>query len=205
MRMPRRFDAVVVKIGFEGRPPQGLRRRIVALIDAWSADGSVVTAHVSGSPAELYIYRIFPSPLALSHEDMRLAQASAARWLRVPGARVQASRLQCVFDVAGRSHGEHAPDHYIVETDARRGWMPELGRWYDIEHMPALAAVPGCVRARRYLNWDHGPRSLACYDLVAASTLATPEWLAVRATDWSGRVRPNFRNTKRTMFETVRR
>ena len=28
-------------------------------------------------------------------------------------------------------------------------------------------------------------------------------WLAVRASDWSGRVRPSFRNTRRTMFKRI--
>ena len=54
-------------------------------------------------------------------------------------------------------------------------------RWYDEEHMPGLAASPGCVLARRYLNHDHGPVSLACYDLVAPDVTATPPWLASMA------------------------
>ena len=38
------------------------------------------------------------------------------------------------------------------------------------------------------------------YDLVAPEVLASPAWAAVRATAWSERVRPMFRNTRRTMF-----
>jgi len=33
--------------------------------------------------------------------------------------------------------------------------------------------------------------------------LERPEWLAVRHTEWSSRVRPHFRNTVRIMFRTV--
>lgn len=114
---------------------------------------------------------------------------------------VRASRLECVFDRAGHSHSAQPLFHYVVEMDPDAGWMPEIARWYDQEHMPGLANVPGCVRAMRMLNHDHGPLSLACYDLVSPQTLGSPPWLAVRATAWSDITRPHFTNTKRTMFE----
>jgi hypothetical protein len=71
--------------------------------------------------------------------------------------------------------------------------------------MPGLASVPGCVLARRYLNADGGPLSYACYDLEAPEVLGSPPWLAVRHTEWSSRVRPQFRDTLRTMFRNVSR
>jgi hypothetical protein len=116
---------------------------------------------------------------------------------------VAVSRLERVFEVAGASAGEASTAHYVVEMDPALGWMDEIERWYDEEHMPGLAAVPGCARAQRLLNHDHGPLSLACYDLARKEAFGSPPWLAVRATDWSSRVRPNFTNTKRTMFEWV--
>jgi hypothetical protein len=102
------------------------------------------------------------------------------------------------------SAGEPASHCYVVETAAAPGWDGELARWYDSEHMPGLAAVPGCVRAQRFVNVDAGPWSHACYDLVSAETTSSPEWLAVRATAWSDRVRPQFRDTRRTMFRSLR-
>ncbi|WP_239467117.1 hypothetical protein [Rhodoferax koreensis] len=113
---------------------------------------------------------------------------------------VRASRLEQVFDTPGASAGQRADFHYAVEMDPDDGWMPEIARWYDTEHMPGLAAVPGCIRASRFLNHGHGPLSLACYDLVTEDTLGSPPWLAVRATPWSDITRPHFTNTRRTMF-----
>ncbi|MCC6194051.1 MAG: hypothetical protein IT518_06225 [Burkholderiales bacterium] len=69
--------------------------------------------------------------------------------------------------------------------------------------MPGLAGVPGCVRAQRYANLDSGPRSHACYDIVHPDVPQSADWLAVRATPWSDRVRPQFRNTRRTMFRLL--
>ena len=72
--------------------------------------------------------------------------------------------------------------------------------WYDHEHLPGLAAVDGTVRAARFRVEGGLPRYYACYDLVAADVLASAAWLAVRASAWSERVRPMFRNTRRTIF-----
>jgi hypothetical protein len=126
-------------------------------------------------------------------------RARAGAW---PGASL--ARLSPLLDVAGASAGADARFHYIVETDVRPAHEADFNAWYDTEHMPGLARVPGAVRARRFRNDAAHPRYHACYDLVTAETLGSPPWLAVRATPWSDRVRPAFHNTKRTMFERVR-
>jgi hypothetical protein len=113
---------------------------------------------------------------------------------------VRASPLEPMLDIEGASAGERPCFHYVVETDPETGWLQEISRWYDTEHMPGLAAVPGCVRAMRFLNRGGGPLSLACYDLLREDVLGSPPWLAVRATAWSDMARPHFTNTKRTMF-----
>ena len=88
----------------------------------------------------------------------------------------------------------------MVETDVREESEADLNDWYDREHLPGLAAVPGTVRAMRFLNAHGHPRYHACYDLIRRETLGSPPWLRVRGTAWSDRVRPAFYNTKRTMF-----
>ena len=113
------------------------------------------------------------------------------------------SRMQIMLDVQGHSSGVKPHFHYIVETDPEAGWFDEIAHWYDTEHMIGLARVEGCIQARRMLNHDQGPISLACYDLVTEETLGSEPWLAVRWTDWSSKVRPHFTNTKRTMFNFI--
>ena len=116
---------------------------------------------------------------------------------------VKVSRLQTIFTLPGHSSEQQAVHHYVVETDADEGWMPEISRWYDTEHMPGLAAVPGCTLAMRLFNHDHGPLSHALYGLVDSTTLGSPAWLAVRGTEWSSRTRPHFVNTRRCMFRLL--
>lgn len=108
--------------------------------------------------------------------------------------------LDCTLDLAGQAAERTAPWHYIVETDIQPQAEQDFNDWYCIEHMPGLAAVPGTVRARRYLASPACPKYYASYDLETLETFGSQPWLAVRATDWSSRVRPSFLNTKRTMF-----
>lgn len=100
----------------------------------------------------------------------------------------------------GASAGARPEFHYVVETDVAPEHEAELNAWYEQEHLPGLARVPGTIRAARYRRASGSPRHLACYDLTSPATLERPEWLAVRHTAWSSRVRPLFQNTRRTMF-----
>jgi hypothetical protein len=138
-------------------------------------------------------------------DDIGAAGEALAGCLGLAPGAVSGHRLDLVFECAGASAGRPAPFHYVVETNPAEGWGDEIARWYDTEHMPGLASVPGCVLARRYLNADGGPLSYACYDLEAPEVLGSPPWLAVRHTEWSSRVRPQFRDTLRTMFRNVSR
>ena len=158
---------------------------------AWSADAG-----------EGYAYGLVPDGSAPDASAVAALERALAQALPA-GAAPTVSRLEPRLDVPGASHGRSPSHHYVVETDAEDGWMDEIARWYDEEHMPGLAAVPGCVRAIRLISHDRGPRSFACYDLDGIATFGSPPWLAVRGTEWSSRTRPHFRNTKRTMFEVI--
>ena len=162
----------------------------------WPTPGYAVLAT---TPAALYLYLELPLPGLLETSDLAIVEDIFG--VSFPEATdVAASRLSRVFDVPGASIGQPPAFHYVVETDPEAGWAEEIARWYDTEHMPGLARVPGCVRASRFLNHDHGPVSFACYDLVSPETLGSVPWLAVRNTEWSDRARPHFTNTRRTMF-----
>ena len=88
----------------------------------------------------------------------------------------------------------------LTMTEPPAEMEEEFNAWYDTEHMPGLALVRGCVRARRFLNLDGGPRVLACYELVSLAARDSKAWQQVVATPWSSRVRPNFLHPKRTLF-----
>jgi hypothetical protein len=142
-----------------------------------------------------FAYVTLPADVAEAHSlAQRVHRALPAATL---------ARLVLLQDIAGASAGADAPFHYVVETDVRPESEADLDAWYEREHLPGLAAVPGTVRAMRFRNVHGSPRYHACYDLARTEALGSPPWLAVRATAWSDRVRPAFYNTSRTMFRRV--
>lgn len=64
----------------------------------------------------------------------------------------------------------------------------EFNRWYDEEHIPRLAQVPGVLCARRFRTSSGGPRYIALYDLADGSVLQHPAWQAATRTDWAKRI-----------------
>ena len=48
--------------------------------------------------------------------------------------------------------------------------------WYDTEHVPALARVPGVLCARRFRTSGGGPKYLALYHLASPGVIDTSEW-----------------------------
>lgn len=156
-------------------------------------DGVRVNAFAALEEEDTYVY-LRGAADSLPEMQARLAE-------HFPGARARV--LHQTLELAGASAGQDAPWHYIVETDVLPEAEADLNAWYDQEHLPGLASVPGTVRAMRYECRDESPRYLACYDLHTRETFGSPPWLAVRATDWSSRVRPSFRNTRRTMFKKI--
>jgi hypothetical protein len=103
--------------------------------------------------------------------------------------------------LAGSTSQTPAPFHYTVITDVDPAVEEEFNAWYATEHLPGLASVPGTMCARRFVRLGASPRYLACYDLSSPQVLERPEWLAVRHTAWSSRIRPFFRNTQRVMYQ----
>jgi hypothetical protein len=110
------------------------------------------------------------------------------------------TELKLLSHLNGASHQEIGGFHYVVETDVSEVNDEEFNAWYDTEHLPGLAKVPGTISARRLIRLSGGPRYIACYDLVSPAVMESEAWLAIRHTAWSSRVRPMFFNTERTLF-----
>ena len=139
-----------------------------------------------------YLGRVAPEALALIEQHVRATLPEAVL-----------ARLEPQLELVGADPHAAIGWHYVVETDVLPEMESELNAWYDREHLPGLAAVPGVVAAARYRNNEGSPRYHACYELARREVFGSPPWLAVRATDWSARVRPAFRNTKRTMYQRM--
>lgn len=190
-------DVVLLRLHGPQPVPAAIAQRLASLHASKDLGIALTRSAWSADTGMAYLYLALPGRIALSHRE-----ASALAGAASPAGQV--ARLTLMHAIAGHSRGEAAPFHYVVEMTPEAGFGVELQHWYDAEHLPGLAGVPGCVSAQRYWNHDTGPQSLACYDLVAQDTFGSQAWLAVRNTPWSDRMRPRFTQTVRTMFTTLR-
>jgi hypothetical protein len=84
----------------------------------------------------------------------------------------------------------------------------DFNAWYDEEHLPALAAVPGTLAARRYKSTEAGGgthRYVATYHLASPDVARSEAWKRAADTPWSARVRPHFRDRLRILAGRYRR
>jgi hypothetical protein len=72
--------------------------------------------------------------------------------------------------------------------DAPREHEAEFNRWYDEEHLPMLAQVPGVLAARRFRAPTGTPRYIAVYDLADEQVAKSSEWRAAIRTPRSRRI-----------------
>jgi hypothetical protein len=75
----------------------------------------------------------------------------------------------------------------------------EFNEWYDHEHIPALAAVPGVLAARRFRDAKGTHRYLALYHLRLPEVATGQAWKDAASTPWTERLRPHFRDHLRIL------
>jgi hypothetical protein len=77
----------------------------------------------------------------------------------------------------------------------------DFNAWYDEEHLPALAKVPGTLLARRYRAREGAvgvtQRYVAIYHLKSPDVTRGDAWKKAVDTPWTARVRPHFRDKVR--------
>ena len=76
----------------------------------------------------------------------------------------------------------------------------EFNAWYNEEHIPALAAVPGCLSARRFKTDGGTHRYIALYHLNAPEVQVTTAWKKAVDTPWTAKMRPHFRDPLRVVL-----
>jgi hypothetical protein len=76
----------------------------------------------------------------------------------------------------------------------------EFNAWYNEEHIPRIAKVPGVLRARRFVMPTGTHRYLALYDLSQPDIQTSPAWKEAVETPWTAKMRPHFRDPLRLVM-----
>lgn len=78
----------------------------------------------------------------------------------------------------------------------------EFNAWYNEEHIPALAGVPGTLSARRFKadgSTGGTHRYVALYHLASPDVANGDAWKKAVDTPWSAKMRPHFRDRVRIL------
>ena len=80
----------------------------------------------------------------------------------------------------------------------------EFNEWYDKEHIPALAAVPRVLAARRFRGTGNR-KYVALYHLATPEVVESAEWKQARQSEWTSRLQPHFRDHLRLVLRRYAR
>ncbi len=85
----------------------------------------------------------------------------------------------------------------------------DFNAWYNQEHVPALAAVPGCLSARRFRIHnavsEGNHHYLALYHLTSPAVCSSADWKKAAETPWTHRIRPHTRDRLRIVLRRYER
>jgi hypothetical protein len=190
---------VLMRAKLKDGSTESIREISSAIRHEKQSDYSKIILSMNAQTLDFYGYFYLHSPAALSPihtEDFLGATVGAFTDIEI-------SRLVIQDSIEGYSKELSPVNRYAVEMDPEAGWQDKLFAWYDEEHLPGLASVPGCIAAVRCINLDHSPFSIAFYDLTSPEVLGCEPWLKVRNTAWSDQVRPHYTNVRRPMFGLI--
>ncbi|MGH7934222.1 MAG: hypothetical protein ACREQN_13820 [Candidatus Binataceae bacterium] len=150
---------------------------------------------VEGLPKYLALYDLADENVLKSGAYLKISESPTPWTRRMVGHFRNTSR--CVYRQIF-SHGKRPDKDAEFVLTVRLNTPPEheseFNEWYNVDHVPALAGVPGVYCARRYVAVEGDPKYLAVYEMNEASVPKGAEWERARNSDWTKRMRPNLRD-----------
>jgi len=150
---------------------------------------------LKGEPKYLALYEL---------EDASVLEAPAYKKLGnnpndwdkriMPKLQVEARTIYERIFTCGEAPQEHAPFLLSVRLDIAPAVEAEFNEWYNVDHLPKLAAVPGVYCARRYRQLSgNGTKYLALYELANDQVTNTDAWSKAANTEWTLKIRPHLK------------
>lgn len=76
----------------------------------------------------------------------------------------------------------------------------EFNAWYDEEHLPRLAGLPGVLSARRFTSPGAGHKYVATYHLTSPEVCESAAWRETAATPWAQKMLPHISDRLRLVL-----
>ncbi len=82
----------------------------------------------------------------------------------------------------------------------------EFNRWYNEEHVPERLGIPGFISGRRFRAVEGSPRYMALFELESPAAVQSDIYhhmVNQAATEWTLKMRKNFRNLVRNVYVQI--
>jgi antibiotic biosynthesis monooxygenase (ABM) superfamily enzyme len=160
---------------------------------------------LEGVPKYLALYELHDEAITAGGEFQHIL-ANPTPWSARMRDFYQGYRIRNTYRLlftSGEAPAKDTPYVYIVKTDIPADRELDFNEWYTKEHIPALASVPGCCRARRFLAVDGQPKYMAVYELENPEVIQSTAWAKARDTAWTETIRPHMHNLDRRVYQLI--
>lgn len=151
----------------------------------------------------LAIYDIESLAVLQKPEYIAVSPANFSPWAN--RMLVQKCKRQCRFNCNQISPGDKiAPDNAQGLLVSAMNVAPEadaeFNEWYDKEHLPRLAALPGVLSARRFVSPGVGHKYVATYHLTSPEVSESAAWKEAATTPWTQKMQPHLSDRLRLVL-----
>ncbi|MCC6531990.1 MAG: hypothetical protein IT531_05535 [Burkholderiales bacterium] len=156
--------------------------------------------NVDDADVSVSLYDLASVAVLTSAEYLAVGYDNVSPWTRrIVGLSERIVRFEGSQTLPGEALSPAAAGGLLVNAmNATLAADAEFNRWYDEEHIPALAAVPGTLAARRYLaTRSSKQRYLALYHLESPEVVRTAAWAKAGETPWTVKMRPYMQDRVR--------
>ena len=140
-------------------------------------------------------------------EYKAIAGANLSPWSkRMTGKAQRICRLVAGQLVPGQQAGpDNAGGMLLSAMNVKPEAEADFNAWYNDEHLPALAAVPGCLCARRFRTSGGTHKYVATYHLTGPEVTMSKAWEAAVNTPWTMKIRPQTSDRLRLVLRRYSR
>lgn len=151
-------------------------------------------------------YDLAHSDVLWSAPYLAIARENSTPWTRrVTGLCGRLLRFEGDQTLPGRAAGPAEAGGLLVNAmNCAPEAEADFNAWYDQEHIPQLAAVPGCLVARRFVATTSTHKYLALYHLESPDVVLTEAWHKAVETPWTTRIRPHMQDRFRIVCRRYR-
>ncbi|HZO80659.1 MAG TPA: hypothetical protein VFB33_03110 [Candidatus Binataceae bacterium] len=159
---------------------------------------------VDGKPKYIAIYDLSDESV-LKSDAFREGRDNPTPWSRkiIPQFRnTQIGAFRQIF-AHGARPGRDAEFVLTVRLNTPADHEAEFNAWYNEDHVPALAAVPGVYCARRYVAVEGDPKYLAIYEMREGGIPKTSEWNRARDFGRTAQIRPHLKDLQTVVARRI--